>query len=502
MAMTARWLAWIALCFLSFTGPAVGHGAYTVRDAFEAIGPPGEGLQSGYQMADFLGRLLLEPELDAQTAAFFDFWQQSIRQFDMQALYRAPYLTETDNGFRSAVFHGRNLPDKCVIRLNHQDIKVQDALAHLGNFRAAFSLKQKKSELKDKNSFEAKIDAQMALKQFTPGAVAAWIDGMQQVIDPENIARLASPRAEVFDDVTGEARKPIDNYCELFPAQTRFFDRYVHLKSFLVPKTYQDQPYTRLELEMSPRLPAFEKEFKHLHAYFTKVKDVLTLSMRLKTLDGLNITTCEVDTRTHSFFWKFNTRQGKLIPFNDAGEPVFSREFSLTEIDRYQMNAIASGRINLYGVRVNSGEAIARIDYRRLPDGAAFDLRAVEIPTPEIRGRALGVVPLFLVDAMIPSNIEDLAHEFVTVMAYGNNGQGSGMKIDWDESRPLNAVLRLQAYTELLDNRFVNIALRLWGRRIHPDPETIEEIARFWGLFFRTMLPEGAMESKRIYSSK
>ncbi|MBI5550966.1 MAG: hypothetical protein HY911_05605 [Desulfobacterales bacterium] len=491
--MIARWLAWIALGFLSFTGPAAGDGTYTVDAAFEAIGPPGKGLQSGYEMADFLGRLLLDAELDAQTAAFFDFWQQSIRQFDMQALYQAPYLTGTDNGFRSAVFHGRNLPDKCVIRLNHQDIKVQDALAHLGNFGVAFSLKQKKSELKDKNCFEAKIDAQMALKQFTHGAVAAWIDGMQQVIDPKNIARLASPRAEVFDDVTGEARKPIDNYYELFPAQTRFFDRYVQLKAFIALESCNGRPYTCLALEMAPRLPAFEKDFKHLHAYFMKVKGVLGLSLRLKTLDGLNITSCEVDTRTHSFFWRFNTRQGKLIPFNDAGEPVFSREFSLTEIDQYRMNAIASGRINLYGVRVNSGEAIARIDYRRRPDGAAFDLRVVEIPTPEIRGRALGVVPLFLVDAMIPSNIEDLAHEFVTVMANGNNGQGSGMKIDWDESRPMDAVMRLQAHTELLDNRFVNIALRLWGRRIHPDPATLEEIARFWGLFFRTMLPEGAM---------
>jgi hypothetical protein len=489
--MIARWLAWIALGFLSFTGPAAGDGAYTVRDAFEEIGPSGDGMHSAYQMADGMGRLLLEAELDAQTAAFFDFWQQSIRQFDLQALYQAPYLTPKNNGFRAALFDGRNLPDRCEIRLNPRDRQDQAALAHLGNFGVEFGLKQKKSELNGQNAFEAEIDARIAMKQFTHGAVAAWIDGMQRVIDPENIARLASPRSDGFDGITGQARKPIDNYYECFPGQTRFFNRYVQLKSFIEPTTYMNQPYTRLALQMAPRLPAFEKEFKHLHAYFMKVKGVLRLSLRLKTLDGLNISTFEVDTHTHSFFWTFNTRQGKLIPFNDAGEPDFSREFSLTEIDHYRMKAVTNGRISLYGVRVDSGEAITRIDYARRPDGAAFDVRMVAIPTPEIQGRALGVVPLVLVDAIIPSNIEDLARQFVTVMANDNHGQGSGMKIDWDESRPMDAVVRMQAHTELLDNRFVNIALRLWGRRIHPDPATIEEIARFWGQFFRTMLPGG-----------
>jgi hypothetical protein len=500
--MIARGLAWITLCFLCCTGSAAADRAYTVRDAFEAIGPPGEGLQSGYQMADALGRMLLETELDAQTDAFFDFWQQSLRQFDLQALYRAPYLADTQDGFRAVLFHGRSLPDKYAVRLNCREAIDPDAMAHLGNLGAEFALKQKRSEINGQNAFEARIEAQMAMKQFSHGAVAAWIDGMQQVIDPENIARLASPPSEVFAAVEGPARKPVDDYYQFFPAQTRFFDRYVQLKSFLVLESRDGRTYTRLSLEMSPRLPAFAQDFQHLHAYFKKVKGVVGMSLRLKTLDGLNITTCEVDTRPLGFFWTFNTRRGKLIPFDDAGEPDFSREFSLTEIDRYRMNAYSSERISLYGVEVNSGEALTRIDYQRLPQGARFDLRVIDIPTPEISGRALGVVPLFLVDVMIPSNIEELARQFVTVLAKGNHGEGSWMQIQWDESRPADAVVRLQAHTELLDNRFVNIALRAWGRRIHPDPATIEEIARFGGLFFRTMLPGGAMESKRIYSSK
>lgn len=492
MARIAGWLAWMALWFLCVTGSAAGDGAYTVRDAFEAIGPAGAGLHSGYQMADAMGRILLDAELDAQTRAFFEFWQQSLRRFDLQALYHSPYLAASPNGFHAATFHGRAARDRYALRLNGPTADDADATAHLGNLGAAFGLKQKKAPLKGKNAFEASIGGQIAMKQFTHGAVAAWIDGMQRVIDPENIARLDAPRSDLFEGVRGAARKPIDDYCRLFPAQTRFFDQYVLLPAFIAPEIRDGQPYTRVEVTLSPRLPAFEREFKHLHHYFTKVKGVVGMSLNLKTLDGLTITRFELDTRTQTFHWRFNTRAGKLLPFDDAGAPDFSREFSLNEIDHYQMIAVASGWIDLYGVHVNSGEARTRIDYHRLPQGARFDLQVLEIPTPQIGGRALGIVPLFVVDVIIPSNIEELAQQFVTVLSKGNNGEGSWMRIDWDESRPADAVMRLQARTELLDNRFVNTALRLWGRRIHPDPETLAEIARFWGLFFRTMLPEAA----------
>lgn len=468
---------------------AAGAAAYSVKNAFDEIWIADGSNGSGYQMADFLSKLFLAPELDQETDAFFEFLQKSIKTFDLYELYQSPYLRANGDGFKAVAFHGRNLPDKYTINLKKNGNSNQTPLSKLGDCDVRFRLKRKKSAITKARSFEADMASCMAVKQFTHKALSAWMKGMYQIIDPVNITNLSFHQADVFDAIKGDFRKPIDAYYAMFPAQTRFFDQYADLKSFIAFKTYQQQTYTRMDLELSPRMNGLKKDFRYLHDYLNTLIETIWISIDLETMDGLKIMAFALDSNTHSLFWHFNTRNGKIIPSNTAGEPVFKREFSISDVDHYQLNANINITVHLYGLRGNTGTIATRITYDHLQNGTDISFKAIDIPTPKIRGRAFKIVPLSLVNIFIPSNIDKLAYQFVRRLQEANEGAGTTLQMNWDVSHPAEALMKVEGYTELLDNRFVNVVLRLLSKRFQPDPDAISDMARFFGLFYQKMLP-------------
>lgn len=463
--------------------------AYSVKNAFEEIWLANSPEKSEYQMAGFLSNLFLAAELDEETDAFFKFFQKSVKNFDLYELYKSPYLHARGNGLKTVTFHGCNQSERYSINLSTEKNYDHGTLAHLGNLGVELGLKQIKRDRRHARSFDTNLFARMAMKQFNHDALSAWMKGMYHVIDPANIEGLSVQPADVFDSVKGDLHKPIDDYYALFPAQTRFFDQYARLNSFIAFKTHRGQKYTHLEVELLPRMDTLKKDFRLLHDYLTTLTKAVWISLELETTDGLKIMSLGLDSDTNSLFWRLNTRNGKLIPTNAAGEPVFEKEFSISDMDHYQYKGVININVNLYGMRVKSGPITARVIYDQFRNGTGVELKAEEIPTPQIRGRAFKIVPLSLVNLFIPSNIDKLAHQFVRVLATANAGRGTALHLNWETSQPEETVLKIHGQTELLDNRFVNVALRLLGKRFQPDPDTIADMARFLGLFYQKMLP-------------
>ena len=120
------------------------------------------------------------------------------------------------------------------------------------------------------------------------------------------------------------------------------------------------------------------------------------------------------------------------------------------------------------------------LNYRHSDGGPYFKARLVQPPQKiEVSGSVYGVIPIWMVDLMIPSNVQEIMNDFFQILATGNDGKGSSVRICSFPEQAAKQSFLLNTDAEVLANGTLKLGFNLQRKFFAMPPELQVEIRAF-----------------------
>jgi len=449
--------------------------AYDFSDALKYISPNKQGANDGIVFLKTLRKILVTHKSEPEVAEFLTFWYNSVQQFNFYQLYNSPFLKPVDNGYRAVIFQGYH-------QVNHFQLALPSEtgekipISQLGDFKSSFGLKKNNKCITGDRSYSGYMDTQIALKQFSNKTLAAMLEGLITVVDPDNLASLNPKESHRFEEIDGFSRKAINVFNKTYPRFQKFLDEYFILHSAMENKRYQYIPFTHFKLIMEFDFKNLKKKFPHLTYQLNRLESLFQFKLSFVNKRGNHILDILIDSQDKFLYLDFYTHQGKIIPYSDEGTPIFSDAFYPTKVTDYNFAMNVDIFFNIYGIKFRTDNIKINCAYQSRKNFGKIIFKLDEIPNTQVSGRAYHIVPTWFIDIMIPGNIDQLIDNFCKVLISANNSEGSYLRLLWDTHNPNDVFLYPHASSEFIDNFFILFGFQIWHEKFKMSDEAASDL--------------------------
>ena len=259
-----------------------------------------------------------------------------------------------------------------------------------------------------------------------------------------------------------------------FPRTTALALRYADIRGSM----RSGEAGTDVRVRVAFELDAIRREYPHLGRMLDRIRGLTDADIHVHR-EQARLLHAAIDSKRLSIDLYFNVDDGRLVQTKQgqrSGEPIDLGR--LTKLDyevRSDLRSNISGlEVSVKGLKLSTGF---------VRDGGAARWTSVLDRTPEVRASgAFGIVPLWVVDALIPSDVETLARDFFSTMAEGNGGLGMRTVVHMPSglgAEPFAATLE----GELLSNGFLTFCLRTVLSSMGDREALQAELRRLWAVF-------------------
>jgi hypothetical protein len=457
--------------------------AATFRDAVRSMGPGNTGVALARELVTVANLMSERLEYDERSHRFFAFMNDALEDFDFSRIYDSPWLTPQHDGFRSIVLSGRNTGSAYRVSLGRES----SASRQLGSATAEYRMRE--NRIGGDKTFTTQLAFDAALQKFDAQAAARFAEGMLKVFDPASIAQLRPPASSAFPEIQGEARRIIDLGMAEFPAFTQLLSRYIELKSFANVREHKGKKYTEVTMRGRFRLDALGADYPRLKSFMKDLRKLFVLSVYIGDTKGRQISSFIVNMQTEEFYAGFSTLDGKILPMGKDGAPAFDAPVALSGNADHKFYLAFNFFVNVHGLKINTGNVGAYLRYQANAERMSFYTKLTQMPEGKISGALFGVLPTWLIDMSIPSDLQTLMNKFTQTIYKANNGEGSFAQIAWKKQSG-QAAFHANASTEFLENRFIRIGMKIWVKKFRPNEKVQDDIRRFIGSLTRALLAD------------
>ncbi len=457
--------------------------AATFKDAVRSLGPGNTGVSVARELVGLMNLMSEHLTYDEKARQFFVFLNDALEDFDFARIYDSPWLSPSTDNFRSIVLSGKNVGQSYRVSV---DSAAADKSA-LGNARAEYRMRR--NEIAGDKTYTAQLDFDAALKKFDAQAMARFLEGILKIQDPENIKALHPAASNAFPEFKGETRKVFDQAAADFPQTTQMLSKYLQFRSFAEIKSAGGKNYTDIAIRGHFNMAALEADYPQIRKFLKDIRNLFILQIYIGNAKGQNIASFIINTQTEEFFVGAKTQGGKILPMNKDGSPAFADAVSFSGNSDHKFFVALNAFVNVYGLKINTGNIGAYLRYQSNLEKMSFFAKITSIPEGKISGALFGVLPTWVIDLSIPSDLQTLMNKFSQVVLNANNGEGSRAEIAW-RKKGGDASLHASASTEFLENRFIRIGMKIWVRKFRPSETVQEDIRLFIGRFTRAILAD------------
>jgi hypothetical protein len=455
---------------------------YDFDDVLKDIVPGRKGMDAAREIARLLDRTSVRHHSDPETDEFMKFLRSVMEQFDFMKLYESRYFTDSGGGFRALRYQGCTAGDRYVEGIMKQK-NGRCALSHAWDYSTEYALKKNDACIAGGRSFIVSVESSTATKNYSHRNAMRFVEGLLKVIDPDNIRNLKAPESSLYPEVDGVSRAVINEFYRSFPKVSGLFNRYSVIRSFLELRSHDNTPYTRLAFRYGYRITNIKEDFPELGKSLANVKGFYRITMAVKNSGNRTVMTIVFDSREDALSLALCTRRGRLIPVDDMGNPVFSEEISLTSLKDCSYNSVVEMVHDVHGLTFTTGSMVVSFRYLDTPTRGSWTMRLEDVSKTRISGSYYHIIPPWMIDMFIPSNMEQLIYDLSRVMVKANGGSGSTVSFDWDTGNADNVMLRFRAMSEFMDNYFLRYALRVWSKKAMSNEKLTGEAKELRGKF-------------------
>ena len=190
---------------------------------------------------------------------------------------------------------------------------------------------------------------------------------------------------------------------------------------------------------------------------------------------------------SYQFFMRFNTQNGL---FFDVTDKITEKEigFDLTKLGHQKLYITQNLNLELAGLRINIEALKADLIYYYGDNTTNLTFKLRDVPkNMTVEGLALGILPIWLVDLFIPSNVSDMTQEFFSTLTSGNDGHGSYVRLGSKSYSTSTYDLRLKSDAEVMSNGTIKLAFNLQRKLFREKEKLLDDLSLFsqeiWGAF-------------------
>ncbi len=456
---------------------ATGLLAYGFRDAVRDASPGGTGVESTRDITALIQKIRTQSRADDKVKELLGFMWESVRRFDFRELYDSRFLSSMPDGYRGFYFTGTNLPESYDFHVTGPE-EFGREIQEFGSFNARFGLKKNPDSLVGGRSFSTNLELVAQSGELALDYSLFFADGLLRVLSPDNVRDLSS----AIPGGDG-ARGLSAAFAMDFPELRRVLDPYVYVRTVLDRESRGGEAYSRFSVAVGVREEALARDYPLASAYLNRLRDLAEVQGTVTTTQGQVIASFALRTQQDMLVVSFLTRDGMIVPRTSEGAPVFSEAFSPGNVEDLPFRVALDMVNQAKGLVFSTEDFIVRAQLVRKKTGGNLVFRLGDVHKTQVTGRAYNIVPAWLVNLMIPSDMEQLVDDFHRVAASANNGEGSFMSFYWADGGR-DRKLAFEAKSEIVDNFFIRFLFGALRENFETDPPTAREIH---GLFTKAL---------------
>jgi hypothetical protein len=372
-------------------------------------------------------------DIDDETQALFDNVSKNMGTLDPESMYAMMDTTKSDR----------------------REMTVFGELSTKGDYRVVGSRKSRPARFGDlsveigmkparTDTYLLELDIAAHLEVTAGELTGVLRESMDWLHDTANVhqARMG----EGLDEADREVGRGL---ASAFPAMVKLADRYFEPLDGIAksPGGVRGRIIGRFKDE------AFAKDYPELGALLTE--EVKTKARaKVSSLDGRTLAMLKLDSA------------------RGEGAVIFEVDPDRWVTDKFKVEADIDAELFGLELKVTGIEVQTSVK----SDDRALTLRSVyqKVPKIQIGGAALGVVPIALVDAVIPSNVETIVAAFLGALARTDEGRGAYVDVTLPQSR--TAPMQFRSQAELLNNGFVSFWLQIASAEIFANEDVLDEM--------------------------
>lgn len=464
------------LALFLFFAVTVQVQAYDFRDAVRDLEPEDRGTDIAIAFMEFLHQFVRLIDKDENARPLFFLVREAIMDFDLARLYQSDYFSAWGNGFYGISFKGDIVSDNIDLRLiTHEDyLNTSADREPCGSFSGEFAICKNLKPPVGRLSDTIIVHGDWISGDISWIHATRLLDNLMRVLDPDNLDQLRclnGAGAESSFDVMNVFR-------EDFPRFTAG-NRILELSSSAAVKSADGCRYTDFTLKVGSDADGIGKQYPLVANYMKKMNKHGYMDIVLKDKQGRTLLKLYLGAQREFFRLRVCTRDGKVLPLDTVtGRPVPADAFSIQSLDNYAWEPQLALNGKAWGLKISIDNQVVSGDY--VTDGNRMRLahKMCNKPDVNISGGVLGIIPVAVIDMVIPGSVAGLADDFSTVMMQANQGEGTLFQAEWTTREPSANRLYWRAQTELPDNDFIRIGMKLFARMFLMDQDTYDEFRK------------------------
>lgn len=415
------------------------------------------------------------------TAELWSTMWKSINTFDVAWLYRLGLpdrKTDNDKVWRRFAFRGGRIGDEYLFEVRRGQPGSADnwpnvrPFASFGQTRGALSLRPTPWRASEdyyllhfgsevdvgKLSWEAIIKAATQTLQLLDISVRK--SKMQQTTPALRQACISR-----FPELNFDSTLLMSELLRAYPHTLALLPRYYILENLVMVRE-GELPWTKLNIKTRLNRAYLESRYPALSNHLTRLQGLLETSTCIKDANDHVLWQFSGETTNFSMQTQAAICRGQLVPLAKE-QPLLKKAVDLQTHHGafyWEGNTV----LHLSGLDLELSNIRFQVKYHRQPGHAVFTSQFSEIPQAKASGALFGFIPVWVVDMLIPSNIEGLAIKFFQTLAQGNNGRGLVFHLAYNRGATQGRiVMRISA--EIEDSGFFGFITRLFRSRVVPD---------------------------------
>jgi len=411
-----------------------------------------------------------------------------ITSLDVANVYDFLPYSDTDGLWRAIGVHGQSEFD--AYRLNVVDPNIEEWLKsssddapaiagiqnHLGDIDLGIFIRPVR-----KDTFKFLSEARLYLADIPAANVMRVVNGILSTT-----WAYAVVAANLATDILAESAvdrqsvKILSGISNDFPDLFRIVSQYCDIENIVSANNNTGGDSLTFNIRVRLNREAFSMQYPEVAKFLKKWREIVTFKARIFDKQDQLMGMVELDSTNNLFSMQFRILSDRFIPMHDNGTRKINNGFSLTDAASTQFKIVCDIHLNIVGMQLKIDKLAVLLDYRHSGGGPHLKARLAQVPQKiEAGGSVYDVIPVWMVDLMIPATVQDIMNSFFQTLAMGNDGNGSVIKIYSFPAQASKQSFLLNTDAAVLANGTIKLGFNLQRKFFAMSPELLVEIRAF-----------------------
>ncbi len=309
------------------------------------------------------------------------------------------------------------------------------------------------------NTFRFVTEGQLYLDDLPAANLARMLNGVLQTLWAQASFGIDPPPDFVDrSSLNRPSKKILYAMAADFPNVFELVNQYVKIEHVVSHSVEYRDDSVMFDLRAQFNRDAFVTNYPEIGKLLNVLKGMILIRSRVFDEHGRLMGTLEVDSKKNWVTLRFRTFNGRLLPMRPNQQSEAYAGFNLMDKDRHQFQVISDIHVSMIGLQFDIEGLPMLLVHSNGDHGMYLKANMKQSPqTVAVNGRAFGFLPVWFIDLLIPSNVEEIVSDYFETLANSNDGQGAEVELGSLPPKVGGNSIWLRAEADIISNGASNL---------------------------------------------